>query len=358
MQKRVLSITLLTVALLCQEAISATHSVIDKQEPSKQRTLSLVNHLQDQNPSTSASPPISNEVERIEISGLVEIEAEFVDPRSGNSYSNLTLTTAELGIKAQVSSAVSGEIVLLYEEDSEASLDVDVATLTLSPEASLFFNAGQFYLPFGVFETQMISDPLTLELAETRETALEIGFTTGMLFGSVYIFDGDTSNEDTSKIDNIGMHLDLILDRGNRHFDISLGYINDIRNSDGLIDYKGENQNQVGGITLSASLYSGPFKLIGEYVSASDMFDAGDKPYAYNIEAGYGFSLSGIDANVAIGFQATGDAEKIELPKEILLAAISFEMYEHTTLGIEITSSKAYDNQYVQALLLQLAGHF
>ncbi|MCU7811891.1 MAG: LbtU family siderophore porin, partial [Candidatus Thiodiazotropha sp. (ex Notomyrtea botanica)] len=356
MQKRVLSITLLTAVLLWQEAISATHAVDEKQEQHEQRThQSLENHLQDQNPIAPPSSPNSNDVNLIEISGLVEIEAESIDPRSGNSYSNLTLTTAELGIKAQISSAVSGEIALLYEEDSEESLDVDVATLTLSPEASWFFNAGQFYLPFGVFETQMTSDPLTLQLAETRETALEIGFTKGMLFGSIYIFDGEISNEETSKIDNFGIHLDLILDRDNRHFDISLGYINDIRSSHGLIEYKGENQNQVGGITLRASLYSGPFTLIGEYVSANDMFETGDKPYAYNLEVGYGFSLSGIDANVAIGFQATGDAEQIELPKEIMLAAFSFEMFEHTTLGIEITSSKTYDNQYAQALLLQLA---
>jgi len=32
--------------------------------------------------------------------------------------------------------------------------------------------AGQLYVPFGAFETGLISDPLTLEIGETRESTV------------------------------------------------------------------------------------------------------------------------------------------------------------------------------------------
>ena len=101
--------------------------------------------------------------ERTQIAGLIELEAAYQRPYAGPSASDLSLATLELGLQTQVSAWVEAGITLLYEEDA-TPLEVDIAYLSLgNPERSPYsLSAGQVYLPFGAFETHMISDPLTL----------------------------------------------------------------------------------------------------------------------------------------------------------------------------------------------------
>ena len=47
----------------------------------------------------------------------------------------------------------------MYEED-DTDLEVDVATITIAdPDGPWFVTGGQQYLPFGAFETNMVSGP-------------------------------------------------------------------------------------------------------------------------------------------------------------------------------------------------------
>jgi len=127
----------------------------------------------------------------VEIGGLIDLEVGYSDPYDADSTSDVTVATVELGIAAQVTDWVAGEITLLYEQD-EMDLEVDVATITVAPpDGRWFVNAGQFYLPFGVYETNLVSDPLTLEIGETRETSVQFGFESAGASGSVYVFNGD-----------------------------------------------------------------------------------------------------------------------------------------------------------------------
>lgn len=112
---------------------------------------------------------------KVEISGLVEVEAGHNNPDEGDDSSDVVLATAEIGIAAEINDWVSSEIVLLYEED-ETDLEVDVATVTIAnPDGPWYITGGQTYVPFGVFETNLISDPLTLEIGETRESVVLAG---------------------------------------------------------------------------------------------------------------------------------------------------------------------------------------
>jgi len=60
---------------------------------------------------------------------------------------------------------------------------------------------------FGNFETQMISDPLTYNLGDTREKAIQVGFESGGFHGSVYGFNGSTQKNDEDTIDHYGANL-------------------------------------------------------------------------------------------------------------------------------------------------------
>jgi len=74
----------------------------------------------------------------------------------------------------------------------------------------LYITAGQIYVPFGAYETNMVSEPLTLELGETRETSLQVGFVKGDFAGSVYAFNGDNEKNGDSKIKSWGANLPVV----------------------------------------------------------------------------------------------------------------------------------------------------
>jgi len=307
--------------------------------------------------------------QNVEIGGVIEVEAGHHSPYEGDSTSDMVLATAEIGIAAQVNAWVAGEITLLYEED-DTDLEVDVATISVAPpDGPWVINAGQFYVPFGVFESNMVSDPLTLEIGETRETAAQAGFETGGAFGSLYVFNGSNKKNGDDRINNWGAHLGYGLESDSFTFSSAVSYINDIGDSDTLQDVLASNDvtDYTAGWSLSAMVETGPFTLIGD-----DEFDAGTlefngagaKPSAWNIEAGYGFSIADRGAMFAIGYQGSSEALAIELPERRLLAALSVEIMDNTALSFEWAHDTDYDvadggtGENADTLTAQLAVEF
>ncbi|MCU7905436.1 MAG: LbtU family siderophore porin [Candidatus Thiodiazotropha sp. (ex Epidulcina cf. delphinae)] len=295
---------------------------------------------------------------KMEIGGIIEIEAAFADPDEGESESNLTLATMELGLAADINPSLSAEIVLLYEDDGDEKLDVDVAAVTFAADADWFVIAGQFYLPFGSFETGMISDPLTLEIGETRETSLLGGYSTGPFSGSLYLFDGDAGEEETNKIDNFGLSFAYMFENDQFSLNAGLGYINDIGDSDGLIDYAGTVHDRIGGLAFHVLMQTGPFTLIGETITSLDEFPTGEKPGAFSVEGGYGFAVADREATLAVGYQGTNDAELTELPEAILLTTFSVGLMEGAAIGLEYARAEAYDDSHSNNLTIQFAAEF
>lgn len=296
--------------------------------------------------------------DRITFNGLIEVEAEMRDARHGDSESSLTLATLELDFSARISSAVRADIALLYEDDGDNPLDVDVAAMTYEPTETWHLTAGQVYLPFGRYETRMISDPLTLELGETRETALLAGYTRAGFSGALYLFDGDARAQSAQWIDNFGIDLGYALQGDGYGLNVQLGYINDLGDSDGLIDTAGEIHQRVGGLAFGAILELGPFTLIGESVGARHAFESGETPSAYNVEAAYAFTLAGRQAGLALGRQETRDAAGTELPHKHSIATLSLGLLEETAIGLQVSSSEDYQGERSRALLVQLSSEF
>ena len=222
---------------------------------------------------------------------------------------------SEIGIAAQVHDWVAGEVTLLYEED-DTDLEVDVALISVAPPAGPWaVNAGQLYVPFGVFDSNLVSDPLTLEIGETRETSVQAGFEIGSTFGSLYAFNGTNKKNGNDRIDNWGANLGYGVETDSYSFTGAIGYITDLGDSDTLQDALASNDvtDYTAGWSIAALVETGPFTIIGEYLGATDAFDAaaldfngaGAKPRAWNIEAGYGFRITDRDAVFAVGYQAT-----------------------------------------------------
>jgi hypothetical protein len=165
---------------------------------------------------------------RINLSGLIEVEASYDKTDSAESgvgdedTSDLVPATIELGIDVDVVENVSGHILLLYEDGEDFSVDEGFIRLDGGDGLPIYFQAGEMYIPFGNFQTYMVSDPLTLELGETQEAAAQIGFDVNGFYGSVYAFNGDVDEDDSeSHMDNYGANLGYAMEK--ETFSIDLG---------------------------------------------------------------------------------------------------------------------------------------
>ncbi len=295
----------------------------------------------------------------IEIGGVAEVEAGYNNPDEGESNSDIVLATAELSVNAKVNDWVSAETTLLFEED-DTDLEVDVASITISdPNRPWFVTTGLLYEPFGTFETNLISDPLTLEIAETRESTLLAGINHNGFSGGLYVFNGDLSEDGDDDIDNFGAFMRYAHESdGGSEFAINLGYINDIGDSDNLQDAIQENldaaaveySDYVGGISIDATYRYGPFNVVAEYIKATDDFEieelpfktGGAEPEAFNLEVGYHFNIRGIPMTVALAYQGTDESVALELPEKRIIGGFSAEIFDATSLSFEW----AHDDDY------------
>lgn len=317
-----------------------------------------------------------NAFPKIEIGGAVEIEASQNSPYAGNTTSDVVVATAELSASAQINKNVSANITLLYEED-DTPLEVDVATLTYTPTNSDWaITAGQTFVPFGVFDSNMVSDPFTLDIAETRESAIQLDYESGSFLTSFYMFNGsnkkNAGNDD--KIDNFGFNIGYKTDG----LAITAGYINDIGDTNGIQDTINSNlgnnntQDHVAGFALSAIYETGNINVIAEYITANDTFATtelsfngqGAEPSALNLEFGYGFEMSGMPASLGIAYQQTDEALGLGLAETRLSAALSIELMENTALAFEYAQDDDYSTtdggtgQSASTITAQLAIEF
>ncbi|MCP5420957.1 MAG: LbtU family siderophore porin [Gammaproteobacteria bacterium] len=316
--------------------------------------------------------------EKIKVGGVVEVEAYYTSPYVGDSESDVVLSTFELGVESQVTDWVNVGASLLYEEDdTDLEVDVAYATLANADVTPVFVTAGQIYVPFGAYETALISDPLTLEIGETRETALQLGFDRNGLIGSVYVFNGDNEKDGKNRISSWGVNLNYTHALENGDVAAGIGYLSDLGDSDSLQDVINDNQGDndtdfTGGWTLNVVGHFGSFSLIGEYLAAAEDFSAtavpwkqgGAKPSAWNLEADYAFRMFDKDATVAFAYQGTDEALALELPKQRFLIGLSTEIFKNTSLSFEWAHDEDYDasdggtGKSADSVVAQLAVEF
>lgn len=337
-----------------QQRVERQDKVIAKQQDTiaEQR-----NRLQEQAHSTEYKPKkdaASEWWQGVEMSGVIELEAGYVDPYAGEHESDLVVATAEIGIAAQITDWVAGEITLLYEED-DTDLEVDVASITIAnAERTPFsFTAGQTYVPFGAFETGAISDPLTLEIGETRETIARIGFETRGWSGSVFAFNGDVDADAEDDVDQFGANLGFTAEFGeDANAAVGISYISSLGDSDSLQDVLITTSpgTHTGAWSAFANVNLGSWTFIGEYLSATEEFGVGTlayngsgaKPSAWNLEMDYGFNIFGRPASIAFAYQGTDEALGLGLPETRYLLAASTELDDNTTISLEWAHDRDY----------------
>ncbi|MBN2702952.1 MAG: LbtU family siderophore porin [Pontiellaceae bacterium] len=208
------------------------------------------------------------------------LEAEGSASRIGSvSESDLILATAEFTLDAEVNEWLSGHLGLLWEENDTETNNLDEAYFTIGRE--FYFQAGRYYLPFGDFSSDFISDPLTLELAEINQSAVQVGYGND----TFHLCAGAFRGTDDSSIET-----------GYAAAGVSLGdsiqfgayWLSDLLETDGLSGLAGGINHTEGGAGAYANFCCGPATLNAEWVGALSEYEstAGNfSPMAYNLEA-------------------------------------------------------------------------
>ncbi len=288
------------------------------------------------------------------LSGLLEVEAsaESVHFSGGNSdsASDLTLATAQLGLGITVNENIGGDLILLYEEveDEDDDIDIDEATINFEFD-SLSGRIGRQYVPFGNYYSHFVSDPMTLELGETRETALLARYTGEKWALSGFVFDGDAEKAgDEDHIGDFGASLVLTPTEG---VEFGASYLSDLADSDAELadDYR----RRVAGWSAYAVAGTGPFELSAEALGAVRSFSAddldengngkGDKPFAWNVEAAV-YPAS----NFEIALRLEGSDELAESPDLQYGICSSWSPIEHLSLSLEYLRGE-FDKDFAPA---------
>lgn len=268
-----------------------------------------------------------------QISGVIEIEAGF-----GDGNSDLSLGTVEIGLDHSFNKKANGHLLFAYEDES---MTVSEATISLHPRENIAITAGRMTVPFGQFDTNMVSDPLTLELGETAEDALQIGLSSGKFSSSLYVF---KDNEDGSdKIDDYGINLGFETDA----LGAGISLISDVND-------KSDAGQSAKGVAVHVKGALGRATVIAEHLSINKTAD-GKKPNASHLELGIDL---GSDKTLAFAMQQTKNAAALDLPKKSFGVAYSMPVYEKVGFAIEAMKTKAYDGSKDTAVTLKLGYEF
>lgn len=286
----------------------------------------------------ASSPVLAEPV--LDIHGLIEVEASAGADETDTSSSDIALATVELTFEAEINKRIHAHIIALHEDDDTEEFVIDEGVININLAEGLQLNAGRMYVPFGNFSSYMISDPLTLEIGETRESAVQLVMDEEGLYASVYVFNGDADEAglENDKVDDFGFNIGYTAEG----LDIGACYISNFADTDGMTALLDANaaipvQEQDPGLAAHIVYTTGPVTLIAEYVAAQDELDDGSKPSASNIELAYEFD-AGI---IAIGHQTTDELAGV-LPESRHMFGYTMSVLESATLKFEYMIANDY----------------
>lgn len=227
-------------------------------------------------------------------------------------------------------------------------------------ESPFYSTLGQYYVPFGVYSSLMVSDPMTKLLTRTKARAMLLGFEErgdNAFYGSAYIFRGDSHPASVDKVNNGGINLGYKFVQNILHGKAGAGVIGNIADSGGMqignnfMAYE-QIQHRVPGYNLHANMGIGNHvDLIGEYVGASTQFNPNDmsynghgaKPSAVDFEAAYSFTfLEDRPSAVGIGYSKSNEALSLAMPLKRYYAVLTTSLWRNTLQAVELRHDQMY----------------
>lgn len=286
--------------------------------------------------------------DHVTFSGAIEVEASWSEDFEGATESSIDLATAEFGFEAEIAEWALGMMAIEWDGDEE-NFNVDEAFITLGGTGDFpgYVQAGRYVIPFGVYDGNTISDPLTTEVFETKEDAIMVGAAFGPVSLDAFAYNGETNEGGgDAGIEQFGAAIGFAMETDAVQFEAHIGYANSIVDSDGLQEEWDPEADYVGGIALQAGVRVAGFVFIGEYITAVDDYESDDgivnaQPSAYQLEAGYNFNIGSLASLVSLGYSGTADLGGI-YPETRLLVDFGIEIIE----GLGVNLEYAHDIDY------------
>lgn len=319
--------------------------------------------------------------DKITLSGAIEVEVGYEDfdyddsAEDDEKSSDISLATVELGVDVDIVKHVKGHVLFKYEDDEGVFVDEGIISINGEDVVPLYLNVGKLYVPFGNYESHFISDPLTLELGETRESAIVAGFANDMFELSLGVFNGEINetDEDDDHIQKFVASAVFTLPKDTVSclgLVVGASYISDIADSNGLQDYLDEEygtdeiKDYIPGwsVFFSASFLD-KFFFEAEYVGATDKFENDDlgldpgekfKPRAWNFELAYAVTEN---LEVAVRYEGSDDALDF-IPEKQYGAALTYGLFKNTSLAFEYLYGEFENDDERTLLRAQLAIEF
>lgn len=312
---------------------------------------------------------------------LVELEtmkANDVDLYDNANNVDITdqSSNIELGLEANISPWLRAKFKVAHEVNDEDKYELrwyDAFFTIGNPDASpISLGLGLTTVPFGYQDTLMITDPYTLDLAETVVPMAMLSYEAeNGFFAKGFLFDKRVNDKRGSKLNNGGFQIGYAKETEERSIDAGLSWMANMGGTDGIRDTLrdpggfnepgvgpfalggGRMRHDVPGIALHLVAKQGPITFIGEYMTATKGFDFdnelafgnhGAKPAVLHLEGGYTWDagLLGKETTVAAGYQKTWEALDLGLPEERFSLGLGVNVYKHTTLKLEWARDWAY----------------
>ncbi len=312
----------------------------------------------------------------LELSGEVQMQANAIDTFSDNHTTDLYLSDAELDMQALINRWITAFMSFSYNNTPNAvgqrvggEIDLDNAFFTIGNlnTTKWRLTAGQLYVPFGQYNSFLISDPLNKVIFRTKGQPVIVGWGVpgedGFAF-SAFGFkgtahdDGDASSSNP-RINQYGGDANYQFHLGGLKTAFGVSYIADIADSSGMQHTGGSDgqfegfsddveteklHHEVPGIDARALINYSRFTIVGEYDSALRSFDpmdlsfngAGARPSAYHVEGFYGFDFFKKPSTVALGFDQTYQALALNVPASRIAAAFNISPWRNTIASLEL----------------------
>jgi hypothetical protein len=353
----------------------AAHEAKPSDPPTPGGVKSLEDRVKQLEEAMGRKPESGKWYERIQVSGLIEVEADYQEMDYGDpaqpdaDSSDVDLATVELVFDAKIAPVVDGHVMIKYEDDD---LFVDEGFITLSGGDAFpaYLIAGRQYIPFGNYDSHFVTDPNTLILGETTEGAVVAGYRVGgqMVDFSAGVFNGrasETGDGDDNRIDSFVagvtvQPLESVL--------FGASYTSNLASSNALSEVLADADDLdslVGAWSAFASVeFLERYYLIAEYMAAVDDFSAGElytadvkarQPSAWNLELGIALA-EGLE--VAARYGGSDDGADF-LPESQYGVVVNWGIFENTNLAVEYLHDEYEDDvQEADTLTAQLAVEF
>ena len=304
------------------------------------------------------------ELQDMQISGVFEMEAAVSQSDSNGNSNDLLAPALEIEFYTRLSKQISIAFTLLADDIGGANSDttVDDAVVNFRLGASTL-TIGQTTLPFGRYETGAINDPLTLLLGETSETAFIYNRSTdAALDYSVYLYNGESTDSPVAEesLNDFGFAFNFIIN----DWSIGAGYINNLANSDSLLEAGTSINEKVAGMAMHLAYHFDGWHFFAEHVMALDEFVAGDldgtissssKPAASHLEILLDLEQDRyLSLNLSTSRQAS-DLLDYETQTTLTYSTI---VMKQANLYFELLSAKQYNGNQDSVLGVKLAVDF